>query len=195
MTRAITKMDPAATAKRILDALAGGLTEAARIYREYVEHGGDVMALRAEARISTAAWRHLDAVALGRVDPRVFLAANASTASALAALPVHMQQQVCDEGVEVLSVDGTALRVNVADLTVEQARMVFGMGAVRDLAAQRAYLESERVTRATTATRALAQLEYDDKRRCIRVWPGTANEVSIPYRDALRHIAEADRSV
>ncbi len=145
MTKALATINPATTAQRIIEALAGGLQKAAAIYREYVEGGGDVAELRRAAPVSADLWRTLDDVACGRIDVRVMcLPAKAGTA--IRQLPVAMQRNILADGVELLAADGSSIRVPVNELTSDQAAQVFYREGVRTLSQQAAYVKANTVS-------------------------------------------------
>jgi len=132
---------PAQTAMMIVEALAGGLSKAAQIYKEFVDAGGDVVALRQSAPVSADLWRTLDDVATGRIDVRV-LCLPPKAANAIRLLPPTMQKNVIETGVEVLTSDGTSIKVPVAEVTAKQAEQVFYKHGVRAVSQQAAWLKA-----------------------------------------------------
>jgi hypothetical protein len=144
-TEALVRLDPEQTGLRIVEALAGGLTKAAAIYRQYVEDGGDPMALRRHVPLSGELWRTLDDVAAGRIDVRVCCLPG-RVAGAVRALPAQTQTTIIDKGVEVLADDGSGIRVPVQELTPDQTAQVFGPDGVRNVAQQAAW---QRIKNAT----------------------------------------------
>jgi hypothetical protein len=128
----------------ILQSMAGGLIEAAKKYRQYIENGGTDAELRAALpNIGSVLWNTLRAVADGRLDPRA-IATGMDSQAGLSMLPISEQRKALDCGVEVLAVDGSALTVQVSAMTKSQKKQVFCGTHMRSLAEQRAWIESER---------------------------------------------------
>jgi hypothetical protein len=133
------RIDPASVAQQIVGALSGGLVEAARIYRQYVEDGGDPMALRRHVPLGASVWSTLDDVATGRIDPRV-MCLPGRVQSAVRMLPAKEQTELIDSGIDVLAGDGSAIRVPLVELTADQADVAFDHGRLRSISAQAAYI-------------------------------------------------------
>lgn len=119
-------------------------TRAGRILADAVRtHGPEARAAFAAAcpAITPGTWRRLEALGNGTLDPR--LVAGVSAAGAiLRRLPVAAQREALDRGVPLLLTGGDSLTVAVDNLTPAQARQVFAGDHVRDLAAQRAWMEA-----------------------------------------------------
>lgn len=141
MSTEIVKLDAKAMASRIISALAGGLVNAAKIYQEYLDNGGDPMELRKYAPVSPSMWSLLSDVASGRIDPRI-TALPVCIQSAVRQLPAGEQAAIIDSGVDVLAADGSAIRVPLGELTKVQASQAFGVGIVRSASEQAAYLKA-----------------------------------------------------
>lgn len=137
----LVKIDAMATALQIVQALASGLQAAAKVYRDYVEAGGDPMELRRHAPVSADLWRTLDDVATGRIDTRL-LVAPAAVARPMRLLPKVTQAAMLDNGVEVLAADGSAIRVRVHELTAAQAAQVLGPNGIRSISEQAAWIKA-----------------------------------------------------
>ena len=119
-------------------------TRAGRILADAVRaYGPEARAAFAAAcpAITPGTWRRLEALGNGTLDPR--LVAGVSAAGAiLRRLPVAVQREALDRGVPLLLAGGDSLLVAVDNLSPAQARQVFAGDHVRDLAAQRAWLEA-----------------------------------------------------
>lgn len=88
-------------------------------------------------------WVRLELIGRGQLDRRL-LYGKSQVEGKLRKLPLSQQRQALDDGVEVLVGEGDHLIVQVHDLTSEQVRQVFDRDHVRSLAAQRAWLESQK---------------------------------------------------
>lgn len=133
-------------------------TRAGRILADAIrEHGPEARAAFASAcpAITPGTWRRLEALGNGTLDPRLVAGVSLGGA-ALRRLPVTMQREALDHGVEVLLPGGDSLRVAVDNLAPAQVRQVFAGDHVRDLAAQRAHLEAHPVVAAAPSTRGTA---------------------------------------
>ena len=68
-------------------------------------------------------------------------------------LPYSEQKRVMDASVDVLTSDsGDKLKISTKNLTPSQCRQVFALNSVRDIAGQRAWIESNKVKTATKTT-------------------------------------------
>jgi len=112
MTTKLAIRNSMETAQKIQHALANGLISAAQIYREYVDAGGDPMALREHVQMNAAMWRMLDGVAMGAIDSRVFLM-PLHVQRALLKMPLLAQARYIDRGVDVVSSDGSAIKIEL----------------------------------------------------------------------------------
>lgn len=66
-------------------------------------------------------------------------------------LPFSEQERALDGGpIEVLLPGGDKLKVSIDNMTREQAAQVFSPSGIRDIAAQRAFLESRKIHKTTT---------------------------------------------
>ena len=136
----LAKYAPAYMAQRIQEALAGGLVEASSIYREFVDRGGDPMELREHIQMNSAMWRMLDGVAMGVIDSRVFLMPMHVQRSLLK-MPIKAQELYIEKGVDVVSDDGSALKVELQDMSQATARIAFSAEGVRSIKQQAAYVK------------------------------------------------------
>ena len=141
MSRAIASIETATIAQQITEALAGGLIKAAQIYKQFVDDGGDAMALRDASPLPAQVWANLEDVATGRVNPKLFLL-PANTARAVKRLPITAQTEILDNGVELLAKDESQILVKTKELTPGQAKQVFGQNGVRTISEQAAYIKA-----------------------------------------------------
>lgn len=77
------------------------------------------------------------------------------------------QAKYLGQPVDLLLQNGDVLKVQVSDLTKEQAAQVFNFGSIRDLAGQRAYIENE--TRTTTLKIAQKRAPYTVTKQGLRI--------------------------
>ena len=183
---ALVTIDPETVAQRISDAIAGGLTEAARIYRDYVEQGGDVMALRASRPLGTVIWNALDDIACGRIDPRL-PAMSATTQRALRVLPAKAQSDIITNGIEVLADDGSALRVSIDSV---QARQAIGKDCVLSLAEQAAAKKAPAKAEQSKPVRLSDGYEFKDKKTIILHTP--LGDVILTRHDLMNMIRDME---
>jgi hypothetical protein len=147
---------------------------AGKIYAEAIMEFGQTARERLAAACPTIApstWRRLEALGNGSLDARL-LTASSKGAASLRRLPAPIQTRALDEGVEVLIGNGESLRVQVDNLTPDQTRQVFAGDHIRDVSAQRAWLESNAPQIARpSATKPTPQnpVEIDRKHRRILV--------------------------
>lgn len=90
---------------------------------------------------SSTFWSRMEAIGRHQLDQRLLYGAHPAERN-LRRLAYSEQKQALDHGVEVL-VDGSEMLIQVDRLTPFQTKMVFGPNGIRDLAAQKAWLESE----------------------------------------------------
>lgn len=125
-----------------------GFVEAAKVYCEAIDKYGDDARKRFAAacpRISSSTWRCLERLGSGNLDARLLMTSSCG-AAALRRIPGPMQTAAIDKGVEVLIANGETLIVQIDNLTPAQARQVFSNDHIRDIAAQRAWLETNAPT-------------------------------------------------
>jgi len=176
-TAELVKIDPKATALRIVEALAGGLTKAAELYRQYVADGGDPMELRRHAPVSSDLWRTLDDVACGRLDVRT-ITLPGRVYNAVRLLPKAAQAAVIEKGVEVALPGGDMIRVQAPELTGEQARQVIGPDGVRTPSEQAAWIKKN----VATAKLAPAPVQFEVKGCTLRIYQPCALTVHDLHR-------------
>lgn len=134
---AVAIINPNEWANRIVEALAAGLVKAAGLLREYIEKGGDIMALQGATPVNPEVWRQLSDVATGRVLPEVYTLPY-DCMRALMGLPPEQQRKAISEGVDVLSQDGSPLRVRIHEATPQQRRLAFARDHLRTIPEQKA---------------------------------------------------------
>lgn len=129
--------------KQALQEVLGGLLRAGEIYVQAIDTDKDAKAefQKAFPQVCSETWARIERIGRKQLDPRLALDASI-TGSRLRALPYSEQQRALDEGVEVLLVDGETLKVKAENLTDTYVNQVVGRDGIRDLGAQRAYIES-----------------------------------------------------
>jgi hypothetical protein len=99
--------------------------------------------------ISPEVMLRFDQIGRNRLYPKLLLSQSPGVKK-LFGLPYALQERYCEKPVELLISEGDStktLQVDVRNLTSDQARQVFDKSGVRSLAAQRAWLESQRRNR------------------------------------------------
>jgi hypothetical protein len=98
-----------------------------------------------EAGVSPFLLNNLIRLSAGQIHPKL-LTASGRPAMKLKTLPLAIQTEVVERGVEVLSPNKTDHRViSLADMTPEQAKQAFDRSGIRSLAAQRTWIEATEV--------------------------------------------------
>ena len=123
---------------------SAGFIEAGQILAKGIaEHGPEFrdLIIARFPKIAPSTWRKLESIGNGILDHRLLTDSSAG-ASILRRLPGPIQTRALNEGVAVLIAGGETLRVQVDNLTPEQARQVFASDHIRDESAQRAWVES-----------------------------------------------------
>jgi hypothetical protein len=177
MKTEIIKVDAKETAKKIAASLAGGISQAVAAYKEYVAGGGDPMELRQHCALSAAAWRIIDDIACDRIDMRVMLL-PATAQRCIAMLPRVTQTEVIDSGLELLTDDGSTIRVRPSELTGDQSRQLFGPSGVRSSSEQAAWLKGFK----RNAVAPLIEHAYEVKHGRLSVFRASSFTVSDLHR-------------
>ena len=88
--------------------------------------------------------RRLERLGRGQIHPKLVFATTPG-AQKLLTVPLSEQTRALDEGVECLDDDETSSRkIATADMTQEQARLVFTHGRIRSLAEQRTWMRANK---------------------------------------------------
>ncbi|MFA7184591.1 MAG: hypothetical protein WC082_06860 [Victivallales bacterium] len=96
--------------------------------------------------LSIQAWSRIEAV--GRNQMHYLLLTDTSPAAAkLRRLPYSEQKTAIEGCVEVLAQDGTCLKVKSENLTFQMIKQVFARNCIRDVPAQKAYIESQKTVK------------------------------------------------
>jgi hypothetical protein len=90
-------------------------------------------------------------IGLKKIHPRLMLC-DLPGVRALRRLPYATQEKHVSEPVELLISNGETLRVDIHNLTPDQAAQAFDRGGVRTIPAQRAWLEDKATQKAEPAT-------------------------------------------
>ena len=92
-------------------------------------------------KMSNVAWSRIESV--GREQMHYTLLCDTSAAAEkVRKLPYSDQKAVIESGVDVLTVDGTTLKVKTENLTAEMSRQAIARDHVRTVPEQKAYIES-----------------------------------------------------
>lgn len=153
--------DPKQAAEAIRHALGNGLREAARVYRQFIEAGGNVTELRRLAQLSGEYWRAIEGIANGD-DPLLYVV-SAPVRQQLRLVPHATLAQLGRDGVPVMDYNGNVRRVPLAELGPNQAALALDGPHVRTPEEQSKIL-AERKARETANTRPVQPYEvYTDR--------------------------------
>lgn len=120
-------------------------SEACRVYVNDIDRDPALAAVYRTSYpdIPPRSWQGFEAVGRGVLVPQL-LWAEGPGPRALTKLPMSTQTRLLNEPVELLTVDGDTLMVDVKAMSAAQARQVFASSHVRSLGEQRAWLETQR---------------------------------------------------
>lgn len=131
------------------DALGFGLesiVKAAGIYVEAVDANPENAISFHEAfrdTIPASAWTSFEAVGRKWMHPKLLLGGGGRYSNKIKKLPYSVQKQVFDgQRFQLLTKDGGKLNVDIREVTPEQAEQLLDGQHIRNLAEQKAYLES-----------------------------------------------------
>ena len=94
--------------------------------------------------ISHTVWGWIEAVGREQMHP-ILLTDSTDTARYIRKLPYSEQKKAIEVGFEVLTVKGDILKVKRENLTSQFRKQVIAKDHIRDIPAQRAYIESQKV--------------------------------------------------
>ena len=119
--------------------------EAARIYVQAIDTNclakGEFA--RQMPEIPAKAWSTLEQVGRGLMHERLLLLGG-RVQDVMKGLPLSVQTDAIENGVDVLLHDGTVIKMKPENMVGSQLSQVFDGGSVRSLDAQRAWMESRR---------------------------------------------------
>jgi hypothetical protein len=125
-----------------------GIVEAGEIYVKAIDadaSAADTFRERFSDCLPASAWTGFEAVGRKWMHPKLMLGgmADRKTAARVKLLPYSMQTRVFNkERFDLLLLDGQVLKVSPLDCTPEQSEQLFDGPVIRDVSAQRAYLET-----------------------------------------------------
>lgn len=93
--------------------------------------------------IPTPYWRRMERVGRGQLDMRI-VSGNAPWGNKLEKLSITDQKRALDDRLPLLLENGDVLHVAVSDIRPRQADQLFSFDHIRDLAAQRAFIENQK---------------------------------------------------
>ena len=136
------------TYKEITSLLMDGIgswVSAGKIVVNLIDEGNNtIQGISEKCNIPAIIITKLEKLGRGLLLPELLLATYPA-ASSVQRLSAPIQKQVIDGGVEVLIESGESLHVKAENLTPLQCKQVFDAGAIRPVAAQRAWVESEKM--------------------------------------------------
>ncbi len=121
------------------------ILKACKIYVAAIDENPEVKQEFQEAfpKISDCAWARIERV--GREQMHYLLLCDSSPAAdKIRKLPYSEQKQILEGGIEVLTSTGDRLKIKAENLTREQVKQVIASDHIRDVAAQKAYIESQK---------------------------------------------------
>ncbi len=124
------------------------LLKACQIYVKAIDGNADAKEEFSAAmpKISHSTWSLIENVGRGYIYHGLLF--DTSTASGkIIKLPFSEQQKAYESGIEVLTDDGDTLKVKTEDLTPSLQRQVFAKNYIRNISAQKAYIESKKIER------------------------------------------------
>ena len=138
--------DPAAVAKKIVEALSSGFKTASSLYKSFVLSGGDSAELRRHSNMSGELWQILDDVAFDRLTIEA-APLPVMTRKIIRTMPLEKQVEVLAKGVDVPSDrDGSAVRKQIIDLPLNEIRQAISKaGTVRTVEEQKVWLSVKRM--------------------------------------------------
>ena len=128
------------------------MTDSAKAITVAAQHYYDALKLNPKARdlfndafptVSSQTWSGFIRIASGEMDCRLLFDATPA-ARALTYCDSDTQAHYLDNPVPVSCGNGDTILVQLDKMTSEQARQVFNRGAVRDIAEQRAWIETQK---------------------------------------------------
>lgn len=135
------------------------IREACQVYVKAVEENPELEPefRAAFPQISESGWANIELVGRGAMDYRL-LWEGGRARNRIKQLPPSRQAAVLDNGVPLLSKDGSELKVKVENLTPKQVEQVFGGNHIRTLAEQRAWIEAQSTVTTPVKTETVAEV-------------------------------------
>lgn len=120
------------------------IADACRVYAEEIDRDSSSKEVfrREFPQIPNSFWARFEAIGRNRLIPEFLYINYDSTVKLISEFSVEEQKKIQKNGIDVLTVDGTTLKVKLENLTPAQTKQVFTHTGVRDVPAQRAYIES-----------------------------------------------------
>ena len=137
--------------------------------------------------VPTSVWSGFCRIAAGELHPQLLFDGTPG-GRALTKCDMVTQTSFMDEGIPIATASGDTLLVSARKMTYEQAKQVFCRGRIRDIAEQRAWIESMKM-RSHISTRKAINTENQ-----IYVEKGKLNigDVKLTRADLLRFLAQME---
>lgn len=179
--------------ERIVELIQQGISawaEAGRLIAEGIDENKNFIdeLCSKHPMLSDGIVRRFEQIGRGTIDARLLVTENPG-AVRLRQLPIQLQQKHLSEPVEVLIKTDSGwetLRMDVMNLTRDQAAQVFTADGVRSVAAQRAFIEDRAMKQA--APLAAAELPYRVNGRKLVI----TNPCTLTSKDLARVLAEME---
>lgn len=148
MKKAIVRSDVKKFRDEFLKGIQG-IVRASEIYVKSIDENprnGDVFRKELGDWIPAAAWSQFEAVGRKWMHPKLLMGgmADRKKSTIVKRLPYSMQERVFSkERFELLTKDGDTLKIDVTEGTAEQAAQLFDGNTLRNIPAQKAYIENQ----------------------------------------------------
>ena len=161
--------DVKAWGELIVDAVNQGISEAGKLYKEYLSRGGNGRRLQATISLPTTKWTDLLESAEGKVYPPVMMYGDVHRA--VKSLTAAEQKEIMVEGVEVVVKD-TSIKWRPSVMSPSLRKQVFAPDHVRSLDEQKVWiLEQERKTGIRVGTLQKANKPWDVVDGGLHIYP------------------------
>lgn len=106
--------------------------------------------------IHPSVWSNIEACGRGIIHFKLMISMNPASQKAKL-LPYSTQEAIINNGIDVLTVKGDVLKIQLDNLTPEQIKQVFNGNELRDISSQRAWIESIKMVEMTSKKKACSQ--------------------------------------
>ena len=158
-----------------------GLFKFAQIYAKTITEYPESKKAFKEAipQLSGAAWSQVEKVGNGAMNPNLLIDTSYG-AQVVKGLPIAEQDIACYEGIEVLTADGSCLKVTPSRMTPEQSRIAIAKDHIRDIPEQKAFIETLKLKKSMVQKKEFSTYSINKKEKTVTFnfnWTGTVNEL------------------
>lgn len=129
--------------KKLFEYGISKIVEACKIYVEEIDKGNKKQFQELCPDVHPSAWSKFENIGRGVMHPKL-LCLDSVIERPLSKMPISVQTEAIESGVDVLVEGGNVLHVQVKNLTPLQSKQVFAKNYIRDTASQRAWIESKK---------------------------------------------------